>query len=71
MIYTDEQLLWIDTQSYNENARKYLMTTNNKGKLVTRVIFARSLKEAKILAREYVARFMSPSVRLELVQVYE
>lgn len=71
MLYTDEQLLWIDTQSYNENARKYLMTTKNKDKLVSRVIFARSLKEAKILAREYVARFMSPTVRLKLVQVYK
>ena len=71
MFYTDEQLLWIDDHRKNPNARKYLMVTNNKDTYVARPIYAQNLKQAKVLAREYVARLMSNKVTLELVQVYK
>jgi hypothetical protein len=71
MFYTDEQLLWIDDHRKNPNARKYLMVTKNKDTYVARPIYAQNLKQAKVLAREYVARLMSNKVTLELVQVYK
>lgn len=70
MYYTDDYLINIDNHTKHKNSRKYIMVTNNKNRYVSRVIYAQNLKEAKILAREYVARLMNPTVKLEAVEVY-
>lgn len=71
MIYTDEQVIRIDDHRRDPKAKKYLMTTYNRGVYVSRAIYASNLKEAKLMAREYVARFMSDKVKLFQVTTYK
>lgn len=71
MIYTDDQVLHLDDHRYDLKAKKYLMTTVNRGVYVTRTIYAPTLKQAKILANEYVNRFMSDKVKLFHVTTYK
>lgn len=71
MYYTDDQIINVDNHRYNPTARKYLMTTVNRGIYMTRTIWASNLKEAKVLAREYVARFMSDKTKLFQVTTYK
>lgn len=70
MYYTDEQVIRLDDHRSNAKARKYLMTTVNRGVYITRAIYAQNLKEAKVLAYEYVNRFMSDKVKLFQVTTY-
>lgn len=66
-MFTDSQLdqIFID----REGLREYVMLLDKGVEIQERYFYAKNLKEAKLLAREFVARFLGSNYRLRSVHV--
>jgi hypothetical protein len=67
MMITDNQLNQIFI--HKDGLREYIMFLDKGVEIQERYFYATNLKEAKLLAREFVARFLGSKYRLRSVHV--